>query len=324
MMTRDKVRGMLLGVGIGDALGHFCEGWSHEDVRRAYGRITSYIVPDGWPTGRCFGGSDDTLLTLAVADGLLRAGGRLDMDAQVQAHVNAFHVSTQGWGPSTFGAVKQLSQGVPWRMAGQRGGRISGMGNGCPMRVSPTSLLLVQNVPGAANLIAEYCSMTHQTSLAVSAGLAHATGLAYCLQSDPATFNPGEFVQIVVNASRKGRAYFPETLNEDDITERLALCGNYAHYPPERCNAEFSGHCYVFCSLPFTYMLFLRSPRSVESLYEVVSQGQDADTNGSMCAALLGALNGTAVFPDHLVEELEAAGRLVETANRLCDLFGIE
>ncbi len=325
MITRDKVRAMLLGTGVGDALGRFCEGWSHEDVRSRYGRITSYIVPDGWPAGRKAGVcTDDEQMTRAVAEGLLSSGGKLDLDAQVATHVNAFYESTQGWGPTTFGAVKKLSQGVPWRMAGQRGGRITGLGNGCPMRVSPASVLLVQNVPGAADFIGNLCSLTHQTSMAVSAGLAHATGLAYCLQSDPATFNPGEFVEVVVNASGKGRAYFPETLNEDDITTRLALCGQYADYPPERCNAEIGGRSYVYCSLPFTYMFFLRNPMSVESLYDVASQGNDADTNTSICGSLVGALNGTAVFPAHLVEELEAAERLVETANRLSDVFGID
>lgn len=326
MTTRDKIRAMFLGVGVGDALGRVVEGWTHEDVRSIYGRITAYIVPEGWPVGRKagIGSDDDTRLTLAVAEGLLLSGGKLDIDAQVQAHIKAFHHSTQGWGPTTYGAVRKLTQGVPWRLAGVRGGKITGMGNGCPMRIAPAALLLQQEIPGSSDFIGQLCSITHQTSVAVSAGLAHAFGLAYCLKSDTAVFDPGEFVQVVVNASRKGLAYFPETLTEDDITERLALCDQYADYPPERCNAEISGRCYVYCSLPFTYMFFLRNPRSIESLYEVVSQGQDADTNASMCGALLGALNGTSIFPDHFVKELEAKDQLVEVANRLCDVFGID
>jgi ADP-ribosylglycohydrolase len=71
-------------------------------------------------------------------------------------------------------------------------------------------------------------------------------------------------------------------------------------------------------------MFFLRQPKSVEALYDVVSAGGDTDTNGSVAGSLLGALNSTAVFPTHLIEELEGADRLVRTANRLCGLFGIE
>jgi ADP-ribosylglycohydrolase len=325
MTTRDRVVGMLLGVGVGDGLGRVVEGWPLEEVRSTFGRIENYIVPDGWPADKKAGTTtDDSLLSLSVAEGLLMSGGKPDINAQVEAHVKAFHESTQGWGPTTYGAVKKLTQGVPWRLAGARGGRITGLGNGCPMRISPAALLLVQGIPEATEFIGSLCSLTHQTSVAVSAGLAHASGLAYCLKSDPATFSPGEFVKVMIDASRLGRDYFPDTLTRDDITERLALCGNFAEWPPERCVAEMEGgRSYVHCSLPFTYMFFLRNPTSVESLYDVASQGQDADTNGSMLASMLGALNGTAVFPAHLVDELEDADRLVTTAHQLCDLFAI-
>lgn len=325
MTTRDKVVAMLLGTGIGDGLGRVVEGWTHEDVRSSYGRITNYIVPEGWPVGRKAGiCTDDEQITRAVAEGLLSSGGKPDMDAQVQAHVRAFQESTQGWGPTTYGAVRRLTQGVPWRLAGARGGRISGVGNGCPMRISPASLLLVQGKSGAIDFITSLCSMTHQTSVAVSAGLAHAFGLAYCLQVEPVTFNAADFVKVVIDASKLGKNYFADTLTEDDITERLALCHHYTDWPPARCMAEMeNGRSYVYCSLPFSYMLFLRNPRSIESLYDVVSSSVDSDTNGSMVGALLGAVNGSGIFPNHLVDGLEAAERLVETANRLCDVYGI-
>lgn len=326
MTRRDKVTGMLLGVGIGDALGRYCEGMSHEDVRSTYGRITNYIVTEGWPDGRKTGlGTDDFQLSMAVGEGLVSSGGKPDMDVQVQAHVKAFHHSTQGWGPSTYGAVRRLTQGVPWQLAGVRGGKIIGTGNGAPMKVAPAALLLVQDIPGATEFIGDLCSMTHQASVAVSAGLAHAFGLAYCLQADPTTFNPPGFVQAVVNASKIGTNYFPGTLTEDDITIRLALCHDFANWTPERCVAEMeNGRCYVYCSLPFSYMFFLRNPTSIDSLYEVASAGGDTDTNSSMASSLLGALNGTAAFPAHLVDELDARDQLVDMANRLCDLFGIE
>lgn len=299
--------------------------YHHEDVCSTFGRITRYIVADSLPDGRKVGlCTDDGQLSLAVAEGLLLSGGKPDMAAQIEAHIEAFHESTQGWGPTTYGAVRRLTQGVPWQLAGARGGRISGIGNGCPMKISAASILLVQDMPEAVEFIGNLCSMTHQTSVAVSAGFAHAFGLAYCLQANPYTFNAADFVKVVVNASGMGRNYFADTLNEDDITERLALCHDYADWPPERCMAEMqNGHSYVYCSLPFSYMFFLRNPTSIESLYDVVSNSFDSDTNGSMVGALLGAVNGTSIFPDHLVQNLDAADRLIDTANRLCGLFGI-
>jgi ADP-ribosyl-[dinitrogen reductase] hydrolase len=316
-MNQDRIQGMLLGVGIGDALGRCCEGMDFQSVKSTFGKIERYIVQNGWPEDRKLGvGTDDTSLTLVVAQGLLLSGGKPDMNAQVQAHVRAYEDS-YGWGRTTWEVIRRLRYGVPWQAAGARN-----EGNGCPMKIAPTALLLHQDVPGTAGFIANLCGMTHRTSMAVSAGLAQAFALAYCLRSGPENFDPAEFVKVVVDASRKGRAYFPDTLTEDDITERLALCADYAEWPPERCAAEMeNGRGYVFCSLPFSYLLFLRTSRSIESLYEVVSAGGDTDTNGSMLAALLGALNGPKIFPDHLVDELDAKDELVNAANRLCDLF---
>lgn len=323
---RDKIIAMFLGVGIGDAIGRHCEGMTHEAVRNTFGRIENYFVPPGWPADRKAGVStDDCQLCIAVAEGLLASGGKPDIEAQAQAHINAYNESTQGWGATTYGAVQRLSRGVPWRLAGARGGRITGHGTGSIMKLAATAVLLVQNVPGAVQFICELVSMTHQTSVAVSAGLAHASALAHCLEANADSLNAAEFVEVVINASKIGRNHFVDTLNEEDITERLALCGDFAEWPPERCVAEMeNGRNYVYHALPYLLMFFLRQPRSIQALYEVVSSGGDCDSTGSMLASLLGSLNGTTVFPAHLVEELEAADRLVETAKRLCDLYGIE
>mgnify|MGYP001607376832 FL=1 len=83
------------------------------------------------------------------------------------------------------------------------------------------------------------------------------------------------------------------------------------------------GTCYVYNSLPFTYAFFFRNPTSIETLYDVVNSGGDTDTNGSMCGALLGALNGTAIFPQHLVDGLVGKEKILDVAERFCDAFNI-
>jgi ADP-ribosylglycohydrolase len=54
-----------------------------------------------------------------------------------------------------------------------------------------------------------------------------------------------------------------------------------------------------------------------------VNAGGDTDTNGAMLGALLGALNGTQVFPQHLIDGLVNKDNVINTADRLCDVFGI-
>ena len=110
-------------------------------------------------------------------------------------------------------------------------GNVTGTGNATAMKISPAALLLHQGISGSVEFIVDLCSITHQTSVAISAGLAQAFALSHCIDSDPDEFNPGEFVQSVLHGSRIGKRYFPETLNEEDITDRLALCENYADGP---------------------------------------------------------------------------------------------
>ena len=283
MTTRDKVIGMLLGVGIGDALGRCCEGMDHARVKSTYGKVEKYIIQNAWPEGRKAGvGTDDTQLTLAVAAGLLLSGGKPDMDAQVEAHVKAFRHSTYGWGRTTYEGVRRLSFGVPWQETGLK----DGVGNGCPMKIAPTSLLLLRDVPDATGFIADLCSMTHQTSMAVSAGLAQAFGLAYCLRSGPENFDPAAFVRVVVNASQKGKDYFSETLTDDDITDRLGLS-------PSTPSGPRNGALPRWRMAAATFIAACRSP-SCSSCgtpglsnpsTKSCSAGGDTDTNGSMVGA---------------------------------------
>lgn len=49
--TRDKVIGMLLGVGIGDALGRCCEGMDCQSVKSTFGKVEKYIIQNGWLRG---------------------------------------------------------------------------------------------------------------------------------------------------------------------------------------------------------------------------------------------------------------------------------
>jgi ADP-ribosylglycohydrolase len=111
----------------------------------------------------------------------------------------------------------------------------------------------------------------------------------------------------------------------DDLAERLKLVTQYKQYDAQRCIEEFGGgSCYCYHSMPFLYMFFLRNPHSVDALYDVVSAGGDADTNGSMVGAMLGAYNGQSVFPKHLVDGLYEKDLILKAANEFCSCLGVQ
>jgi len=119
MSTRDRIRGLFLGTGLGDALGLPVESFDRKRIQQAHGLITNYVSTaghkwfDGVPSGTY---SDDTQLTLAIARAIIDTG-RIDLDAIAARHVEAFHQTTRGWGHTTRDSVGNLARGISWREA---------------------------------------------------------------------------------------------------------------------------------------------------------------------------------------------------------------
>ena len=291
MNVHDKVRGCFLGLAIGDALGKPVEGMPASLIEREFGRITSYFnLPqhedfDGQPPGSC---TDDTKLSVAVARAFIKTG-QFDLDAIAREHCAEFHKSVAGWGDTTREAVARLINGVHWSKAALTDKPRRGTGNGVAMKIAPVGLYMALTNPACAepqwsddiDKLAKLATMTHTTCMAVTSGFAQAYGVLACFRSEPETFNVKAFIRAITEAGRKGRRYLSETIT-DDLGDRLGLLERHDEYTPARIIQEFRGSAYVYESLPFTFMLFCRNPGSVESLFDVVSAGHDADTNGSM------------------------------------------
>lgn len=320
MITRDKIRGMFLGVAIGDSFGMPLESKKFEDTRKLV-RINTYRS-----SGRGKKGSwtDDTQLTMATALAMLEAG-EFSMDNIATHHVKAYKTSTSGWGSTTREAVAKLDKGCHWSMSGNFAGQENrGFGNGIPMKAAPLAayFALTNDYHDYDTFINDFTSMTHQTSVAVSSCYAHVSALAYCLDETIDSFRSREFIENVVNASAEGRNFYSDTL-KDDLTAKLYSLTKLYSIPDLLFDdsylvSEFGGgSCYVYHSLPFSYAFFLRGPFSIESMYDVAYAGGDADTNASMVASMIGAICGTKAFPKALIEGLEAKTQII----RIADLF---
>lgn len=339
MTERDQIRGMFLGIAIGDALGMSVEGFSAEKIKEKYERVTSYHEPtghkwfDGEPAGKT---TDDTQLTLAVAAALLESG--LSIQTQVEKHVEAFRDSTHGWGYSTKEGVRNLANGISWFKSATG----KGLGNGVAMKIAPlaawTFLIDKQKnftldqknqlLETVVDFGLRITVMTHDTVIGVASAWAQFFAVLTCLDNDEDWKK--KFITRVQDGAAlasysHGNSWSPDEESdkeEDDLSVRLLLLDNYEEYNPERTIKEFGeGSCYVYNSLPFTYMFFLKNPHSIDSLYDVVSAGGDTDTNGSMLGACLGALNGDSIFPDHLIEGLVGKDQVLEMADRFYDAF---
>lgn len=322
----DKVRGCFLGIAIGDALGKPTECLPASLIEREYGRITDYFQNpqhkyfDGAPAGSW---TDDTQLSLAVARSFI-ATGEFNLDAVAEEHCTAFMQTVAGWGDTTREAVAKMVDGGSWKEASLTDKPKRGVGNGVAMKVAPVGLYMGLTNPDCNNpqwredigKLVHFATMTHFTSMAITSGFAQAFAVFKCFLSDPNNFDLNSFCRTIAGAGMMGRRYLFKTITEDDIANRLGLLDKYDEYPPERLVKEWRGGPYVYESLPFTYMFFVRNPLTIDSLYDVVSAGGDTDTNASMLGALLGALHGASIFPDHLVEGLREREEVLDVADR--------
>lgn len=336
-MNRDKVIGMFLGGAIGDALGMPVEIMTAEEIAKRYGRITEYIKPEGhkwyngWEAGRW---TDDTQLTLAIAESLI-AQGEIDLDDIARRSIATMMKCSVGWGGSTKKSLMNIHQ---YSLSRLNSGARTGSGNGVAMKISPIAAFLLSrdkeiSLEKEIRTIIEFTIMTHDSDMAIESALAQILAIMHCLLYTSSsngrniidTIKSLKITPAILQQNGFRGTYLPKSL-----LWRIESLESYAAY--ERFNsmnlsqraACFDGAtCFVYNSLPFTYAMFMCNPHSIETLYDVVNAGGDTDTNGSMVGALLGALNGTQIFPQHLLDGLWQKEKILQVANDFCDRFNI-
>ncbi len=335
-LSLDKVLGMLVGVAIGDALGLPVEALTRSEISTQFGSVRGYASPqsnrflEGKMTspGSC---SDDTQLTLAVANGLASAGEGLNIkqvvERIIEQHVIAFRKTADGWGDSTIRGVAAVAGAtIPapkWTSPGN-----TGKGNGICMKVGPLAPYAIRHgweSPQLADCLEQLCSFTHPSSLAVASGLAQVQALMYCLTHHNENFDATKFIADLEASCMVGERYFRHKDDEegDRLSSRFASLHDASKWDDERLINEFGGgSSYVYNSLPFSHAIFLSNPFDINTLYRAVNIGGDTDSNASMVGALLGALNGTSFFSEELKGGLADQTGLGQSARQFCSALG--
>lgn len=297
----DRVRGMLLGVAIGDALGNRSESLTPEEREARHGHITGYL-PSRYAEGAVAGTpSDDTQLTFRAVEQLL-ADGSLDPDEL------AFRIANDrifGIGRSTRDFCNALRGGAPWWEATQLSA-----GNGALMRIAPTVLPHLRL--GGTKLwedTAVSTAVTHNDPMAIASSVAWVALLWRLLNGDLPE-QAEEWLETYTEVLRildHGQAYESRVRHgalqnwRGSLSELLDSQVRDAlkrRMPVRDAAARWFSGAYLLETVPTVLHIVAQHGHEPEqAMLMAINDTRDNDTIAAIVGAAMGAAYGTAWIP---------------------------
>jgi len=290
--SKDKVLGALLGVAIGDALGGPLEFMSAETIREQHGSPVREMIGGGWLNLAPGEITDDTQMTLAVAEGI--AERPIDPIPAIGRRFVKWYDS----GPKDIGACCRAAiayakedgakdiQG--WHIAAQRvheetGGQTAG--NGALMRmIYPALWYGARQGRQAAAAIGR---MTHAHDDSTLAIIAYTSAVGDIIGINEDIYRTGNI--IGVDWAKNRIEYRMKRVRE--------LTGEKTLHPDG----------YVLNSLVCAINAIRDTGTFEDALVQAINLGGDADTIGAITGGLAGALYGAKAIPQRWREALNPA-----------------
>jgi ADP-ribosylglycohydrolase len=333
---RDRARGALYGLAIGDALGMPTQLLSRRQITQRWGPLLTGFEPAppwhpiaaGMPAGAV---TDDT--EQAVLLGRLLLSGPVDPRELAAALVAwergmAARGSLDLLGPSTRRALDAVLAGIPPEEAGA-----SGDTNGAAMRIAPVGIKVAPGNPRALVDAVQAASLvTHNTpvALAGAAAVAAAVSAGVSGARSGSSGSAGSGVAAATDAAVDAALIGAERghwVAGADVAARIRWATELVAGLPVEEAAE------VIYSLVGTS---LATQESVPAAFAVLSAvpgdpwqacllaaslGGDCDTIAAMAGAIGGAIHGLAAFPRPAVKVIDAQGfELADLADSLLEL----
>ena len=172
----DKFQGCLLGVAIGDTLGHPFEGKLRSQIYAYFDDFDAFIQKNK-PIFRTF--TDDTQLTLHLAEALIRGNG-FNIDYIIREFINWLSDPPIGPGYGCISSIRKLKYGVEWKQAASNSG-----GNGTTMRIAPVGLFYNKDIKSLKTAAIKSSIITHSHPAASAGAIVIARAIAFLLDILP-------------------------------------------------------------------------------------------------------------------------------------------
>lgn len=276
--------GCLLGLTAGDSLGAPFEGYPADHVYWTSGSVGQQLDQEEERLAY----TDDTQMTIAVAEALLEAG-RIEEESLCRAFARNYQAE-RGYGQAARLILEAMVAGNEWNCLADSLLPGGSYGNGAAMRVAPIGLMFCHDLDRVMEEARLSALPTHRHPLGIEGAQLLAVAVAYTVRS-PAFDRVGLYRELQSRCRSEEFRWQLDAALPLRSRHTQSFLGNSL---PAHRSVVSSIACFTSC------------PRSFREVIErAISLGDDTDTLAAMAGALSGACLGMEGIPARWVERLE-------------------
>jgi ADP-ribosylglycohydrolase len=301
-MSRDRAAAILFGLALGDGLGAPVEFLSLTEIKQRYGArgIQEPATPALY--------TDDTQMTLALAEGLLDAGLTASIDTQMRAIGSRFIAwlhspdNNRAPGNTCLQGIQRFEQGIAWNEAGL----VQSKGCGSAMRVAAVGYLFQHDETRLREIAIASSLITHRHPTAIAASVAAAYAIKLALDG----ISISEYLPRMMRFT-DGKS--------DELDAALYRIGHAGAWTDEEKALAHIGEgwtgeeavalaLYCVCRYPDDYRACVRRAANTNG---------DSDSIACIAGGIMGARLGLEAIPTEWRARCENAGYLDDLAARM-------
>jgi len=312
---KNRIKGCLIGVAAGDAMGMPSSMMSPERIRHLFGKINSFLPA---PEGHVIHGglkageiTDDTLQTLLIADSIIAnkgvepedIGKRLILWAESIGAFNSMLI-----GPSSLRALYAIRNGKSVYEAGSAGDT-----NGAVMRIAAVGILGKGDLKRTVDAVEKSCIPTHNTNIAIAGASAVAIAIGRGIMGESDFSNILPFIyEAIDEGMKRGVDWYSASIAKRlklalDIVENAQSIGEAMTELYETIGAGVQISEAVPTCLALT-KLVKGDPE--QAVITAANLGGDCDTIGAISGAVCGSLSGENAFPGEWIDLLSQVNKI--------------
>jgi ADP-ribosylglycohydrolase len=307
--------GCLAGVAIGDAMGMPTFGFSPDQIREKFGKVTNFMdaptghmIHDGLKAGQV---TDDTHITLVLADAIIKDGfvskegfaqRLLEWNKRIGTSMDKL------LGPSTRKVLEKMIKGAkPHEITG------TGTTDGAAMRISPVGILNAGfSLEKVVEDVVKSCVLTHNTSIAISAASSVACAISKAIVGKCGV----DVIEAGIEGAKLG-AKFGIFYPAAPVDKRIELAIKIVLKAKNFEEMTDSLYNYVGAgiesneAIPTAFgVFFATNGEPIDAIIMATNIGGDSDTIASIAGGMAGAFKGIKAFPKDMVKKVEQVNGL--------------